>query len=146
MIYPSRAVRLNFAEFESALHQLDQQITLVYLIGPNGTSRKEDLACLDDVHRSFYRFAVQVFVLDLRDATHWSELTAALTALNANLPAAVFEERDLPKLQKFFGRSSWRDHQLFLIDPSRTHPRPIQFKSCLDLRQEVRTVLKKQRR
>ena len=146
MIYPFQPMVLNFEAFQAALHQLDQQITLVYLIGPNGTAREKDLACLDEVHRTFYRSAVQAFVIDLRDSAHWPELVNALTAVNANLPAAAFEARDLPKLKKFFDRLDWRPQQLFLIDPSRTLPRPVQFQSCRELRQEVRAVLKKQSR
>jgi len=122
-VYPNQPPVIRFEQFRGFLHQLDRQITLLYLIGPDGEYRRDELACLDRIHRRFYQYAVQVVVIDLHAPPRWPDLVRHLREVDAAMPAAVLAAEDFPALKRFLDRADWPDRQTYLIDPDRLLPR-----------------------
>jgi len=141
LIYPARPVWLDEKSFHQTLTQLADQVTLVYVIGVDGDYRQADLACLDETYRMFYRYGTQVLLIDLHGPDHWRELTNRLGALKSSLAAAMFDRDDLDAIKTFLCCDTWRDRQLFLVDPARSLVRSIKLDSCLKLQRNVRFYL-----
>lgn len=145
VVYSPAPVVIVFDQFQQALNMRDDQVSLIYLIGPDGDYREQDLRCLDDVHRRFYRYGVQVLLVDLHNADkrRWRRLTQRLAAVDASFPAAMLDRADLDRLGTFLKLRDWPTRQAFLIDPSAELIRPMAVESDAALRDELRQFLQK---
>ncbi len=143
MLYPPKRATFSMEQLDEKLNRSDNQVTLLYIISPTAYYRIGDLTCLDKTFRQFYRYGLEVLVIDLHAETHWIKLKTLLSSINATLPAAGFLDKDVPSLINFLGPTHWKHHNLYLIAPTLPNPRRIDLNDCTTIRQDMREFLQK---
>lgn len=146
MTYPAEPIMMDFEQLRKVLDELTDRVSVVHVIGRHAACSQRQLAWLDDVHRSFYRYGVMVIVVDLNDGGHWRELTEKLHAVGAAFPAAVFVRGDSSRLIEFLGLGEKADCGTFIVDRAVERVVAVRLSSRLELRQTIRDYLQKRNR
>jgi hypothetical protein len=129
IVYPDDPVLLDEAEFQRCLTTLAEQLTVLYLRASDCDLPPAELRTLRDIQKQFYRYGVQVLLIDRSDPMRWPELKQRLTRAGANFPTAYLKDKKSAFLSSFLQTDFSGDNQLWIIDVGRDEkifiPRPI---------------------
>ncbi len=140
-VYPGRPPIMNFSQFTDTLHFFAEQVTVLYLIKPNGTYRLSHIRCLIDIQKNFYRYGVYVLLIDQRGEDKWNELTGMLRKNRANFPAVHFKKSDIHRLYSYLKGRGGRGYSLFLIDTKNNQVRDLRDLRCRSLQKKVKEAV-----
>ncbi len=118
-IYPENPIILDFAKFKQSLNQLSRQLTVLSLIGPGKASLREgfgNIPILRDVQKHFFRYGVQVLLVNLQSPAGWAEVKKNLQQVNANFPAVYYPSFQARFLKSFLQTPALEGYHLFIID------------------------------
>ncbi len=120
-IYPKSPPVVSFDELKENFTVLSDQLTILYVIGDTCVCSAYNnlrFKCLRDTQNQFYRYGVQVILLDLHKPTYWKLLRTHLISSSANFPAMFLKHDDLKKLSDYLHIDVTRsvDYRIFVID------------------------------
>jgi hypothetical protein len=118
-IYPQTPVIIDFENFKRSLNQLSGQLTVLSLIGPGVPPVREGIEnfqILTEVQKQYFRYGVQVMLVDLRSPAGWPEMKNNLQQVNANFPAVYYPLFQAGFLISFLHIASLEGYHLFIID------------------------------
>jgi len=123
-VYPDSPVLLDGDEFHRSLNELAEQLTVLYLLAPNGEIPLADLRTLADVQTKNYRYGVLILLVDLSAPARWPDLKPTQERARANFPA-VYLENGSAFLNSFLKTGPVGDNQVWIIDAGRNEKIPV---------------------
>ncbi len=143
-IYPPDPIVLQFTQLRDTFTQLADQLTVLYLVGYGESGDEATVRCLIEVQKHYYRYGVQVMLLNLNPPEDWPNLKKMLEQNSANFPAAYLPPEQVADLKSFLHYPSVQGYHMFIIDDVADTQTEVNARlSCLQFRRLITDILTK---